>query len=107
MSDTPQPEAAKLPSSYDTCLLGVTVSIHGQDRFVYSLKKLIGFTMLEHQCQAPEARQIILASFIKPLAREHGPDGPVFVNDEIMLGEVEEEKSVIITPPQFNGRGRK
>ena len=66
MSDTPQPQAAKLPNTYDAALLGATVSTVTSDQFAYSLKTLLGLVMLERQCQAPEARQIILAEMIKP-----------------------------------------
>jgi len=104
----PEPQVIKLPPCYDTCLLGATVSLHGTDRFVYSLTKLVQFKMLEHQCQAPEARQIVLAEIIKPIDREHGPLAPVWVNDELVLGSIEEKDTPkIIVPEVLNGRGRR
>lgn len=93
------PEALKLPENYDTALLGATVSIHGADKFAYSLRALIEIVMLERGVQPPEARQIILAEFIKPYA-----DEIAWINDEL-VAPVEVEESKIIIPKKV-GKGR-
>ena len=102
---TPEtPQAAKLPSAYDSTLLGATVSIHEPDRFVYSLRKLIRFEMSRNECGASEARGIVARDFITPLAREYGHMAPVFVDDELVQGSIQDtEKHIIIVPKQFNG----
>lgn len=102
----PAPEAVKLVPAYDSCLCGATVSLNEQDRFVYSLRKLIRFTMIEHGCKATEARSIIVRDFITPLAREHGPLSPVFLNDEIIDGIILDEEKPLIIVPHFNGNKR-
>ena len=101
MSDTPQPQAAKLPNTYDAALLGATVSTVTSDQFAYSLKTLLGLVMLERQCQAPEARQIILAEMIKPYS------GMVtFVNDELLEEPVVVDDSPKIIVPKKLGNRR-
>ena len=95
----PQPQASKLHTRYDTALLGATVSTQEADRFVYSLKALIGLVMLERKCQPPEARQIILAEMIKPSGASI-----VYVNDELLDGPAEKPKSVIYQPKKVGKR---
>jgi len=85
-------QASKLPENYDKALLGATVNIHGDDQFAYSLRGLIQLVMIERGVQPPEARQIILAEFIRPFGASI-----TFVNDELVQ-PVEEEKSKIIIP---------
>ena len=111
MNDTPEPipqEAIKLPDSHDEALLGATVDPHAPDRFVYSLRKLTLGEMKRSQCSVEEARKFVTETLVMPLAREHGPQyAPVFVNDELVLGNLTDKpKSNIIMPPRFNGRGR-
>lgn len=98
-------QAAKLSSEWDGALLGASVSIHGADRFVYSLRKLIRIIMMQRQCKASEAREIVAAELVIPILREHGPAGPVFCNDELVDPISDEERPCsIITPPGFNGK---
>lgn len=105
-SEETQPQAYKLPAEWDGGLIGATVSIHGADRFAYSLRKLIRIVMMQRQCKASEAREIVAAELVVPILREHGPEwSPTFINDEIVEGEItDDEKPVIITPPGFNGK---
>lgn len=92
-----QQEAVKLPDAYDTCLIGATVEPYGPDRFAYSLKKLTKFLMREYDCEAPEARHILTKNFLVPHAATI-----VFVNDELILGQVEDDKKIqIVTSGAF------
>lgn len=91
MTDEPtENEALKLPPSYDSCLAGASVGLPGGDQFVYSLKKLVRFEMMRHQCKSPEAREIITREFIHP--------GIIFLNDELLDPVTEVEKPIIILP---------
>ena len=101
LDEGPQ-EAIRLAKSYDCCLLGASVSLHGQDRFVYSLKKLIRFEKTRRQCTVAEAREAIADEFIVPMDRLHGEKGPVWLNDELVDGEIsEDEKPLLVLPPNF------
>lgn len=100
MDDAPDetPGPARLPSPYDSCLLGATVGIHGPDLYVYSLRALIRFEMTRRDCSPDEARTAIAAEILMPVQREHGPLAPLFVNDELVKGEIEEDGPRIIVP---------
>lgn len=112
ISDTPPEEertAFKLDDAYDSCLLGATVDIYGRDRYAYSLVRLIRFEMKRRGCTAQEARQAIADEMVIPILREHGMDGPTFINDELIQGEVQDEDPQapkIILPSEFNKKPR-
>jgi hypothetical protein len=93
-------EASKLPQQYDAALLGATVSTVTTDTFCYSLKTLVGLVMLERHCQAPEARQIVLAEMIKPFS------GEITFVDDTLLEEppVVDESPKIYKPTQVGSR---
>lgn len=93
------PEASKLPTDYDTALLGATVSSTEHQRFAYSLKAITGLVMLDRQCHEPEARQIIFHEMIQPFSGEI-----TFVDDTLLESQPVEEKSKIIKPIKVNGR---
>lgn len=94
MSDT----AARLDPAYDSCLIGATVSMHEAPRFVYSLRKLIQFEQRRASCLIEEARTAVAQELVTPILREHGPEGPVFVDDELVLGELKDPEVKIIMP---------
>lgn len=97
-----QTEAVRLPAPYDVALLGASVEAHGPDRFCYSLKRLTKFIMAEYEVEPNEARHILATNFMMPLAREHGPLAPMWINDEILLGSVEDDTKIqIVTPIEF------
>ena len=90
--------AVKLLPEYDSCLLGVLVTT-GEERFCYSLRKLVRMKMMEHSCKASEAREIIKKEIILTLERDFGNNGPCFVDDESVQGPIEDtEKPLIILP---------
>lgn len=89
-------EAIKLDDEYDVCLLGATLGIE-QDRYVYSISKLIRYERTRLKVTTAEAREK-LADVVTTIQRTAGPLSPVFVNDELTLGEVEDEKPKIIQP---------
>ncbi len=94
----PEPqEAIKLDDSMDCCLAGATIGLE-TDRFVYSVSKLLRFERSRMKVTTAEARES-LAKDIMAIQREHGPLSPVFVNDELTLGEVEDEDAVKIVKP--------
>ena len=95
------PEASKLPQQWDAALLGATVSTVTADQFVYSLKTLAGLVMLERHCQAPEARQIVLAEMIKPFGAEI-----TFVDDTLLDDPVVVDDSPKIIIPKKLGNRR-
>lgn len=91
------PQAAKLPDEWDDCLLGATVGIHGADRFAYSLHKLATKVRDQRGIPAAEAREAVAKELLIPVQREFGPyDGPIFLNDELVLGEVEDRKLIVM-----------
>lgn len=92
------PQASKLPDEYNTAMLGATVSLFGEDQFAYSLRTLIRLVMRERECQPPEAREIILAEFIKPNA-----DTICWINDEL-IEPIEEDKPKIVIPKKIGHR---
>ena len=94
----PEPQAIKLDDQYDCCLLGVSMSIHEPQRFAYSMSKLLRFERSRLKVTTAEAREA-LAKEIMDVQREHGPLAPVFLNDELVLGEVEDEDAVKIVQP--------
>lgn len=89
--------AAKLPDDYDACLLGAAISLHGTDRFAYSLKRLVQAEMVKTGNPAATCRET-MALQIMEIQRQHGPDAPVFVNDELMFGEAQDAKPRLILP---------
>lgn len=97
------PQAIRLAKQYDVALLGATVGPHGVDRFAYSLIRLIQFEMGRLRCTAQEARESIAENLILPLHRLHGDTSPVFIDDELVRGRIDEEdhKPMIILPPDF------
>jgi hypothetical protein len=102
MTDTPQDILAiKLSEHYDFCLLGATVGLPAGDRFAYSLSKLVLFEKTRRQCSVQEARQVVADEMVRPLAAE--PNGPVFVDDERVLGEVHETAGPRIILPGDQG----
>lgn len=102
MEDEEFTPAIKLEDSYDSCLAGVTITRPGEERFVYSMRRLIRFEMFRRQCPASEAREAIADEFIVPLIRDHGDKGPVFLDDEMRDGEISDvEKPLIILPKGF------
>jgi len=102
MNDTPQDTSAiKLSEHYDFCLLGATVGLPAGDRFAYSLSKLVLFEKTRRQCSVQEARQVVADEMVRPLAAE--PNGPVFVDDERVLGEVQETAGPRIILPGEQG----
>lgn len=93
----PEPqEAIKLDDSMDCCLAGATIGLE-TDRYVYSVSKLLRFERSRLKVTTAEARES-LAKDITAIQREHGPLSPVFLNDELTLGEVEDEKPKILQP---------
>ena len=88
-------EAIKLDDEYDVCLLGATLGIE-EDRYVYSISKLIRYERTRLKVTTAEAREK-LADVVTTIQRTAGPLSPVFVNDEI-LEPVEDEKPKIIQP---------
>lgn len=100
----PQPQAARLAPAYDSCLVGATVSIHEESRFAYSLRKLIKFEMVRGSIGADEAREEVANELIVPIQREHGPLAPIFIDDELVQGQVEEDPGPKIVIPNFNGK---
>jgi hypothetical protein len=94
-----EPESAvKLLPEYDSTLLGVSVTT-GEERFCYSLRKLVRMKMMEFSVKASEAREIVKNEVILPLERDFGNSGPIFVNDEMVEGELSDvEKPLIILP---------
>ena len=93
----PDPQAIKLDDQYDVALCGATLGLEA-DRFVYSISKLIRFERSRLKVTTAEAREA-LAKEIMEVQREHGPLAPVFLNDELVLGEVEDEDAVKIVQP--------
>jgi len=101
MNILPEPEpqeAIKLDDCYDVCLLGVSMSIHEGERFAYSMSKLLRYERLRLKISTEDARQAI-ADILTTIQREAGPLAPVFINDELVLGEVEDEDAVKIVKP--------
>lgn len=93
----PEPRAIKLDDAYDCCLLGATLGLEA-DRFVYSISKLLRFERSRLKVTTVEARGA-LAEVVMAIQREAGPLSPVFVNDELVLGEVEDEDAIKIIQP--------
>lgn len=89
--------AAKLADDYDACLLGAVIGLHGTDRFAYSLKRLVQAEMVRTGNPAATCRETIAVQ-IMAIQRDHGPEAPVFVNDELMLGEAADEKPRLVLP---------
>lgn len=103
LADDTAPRAAKLPDPYDCCLLGASVDLHQHPRFAYSLVKLIRFEKTRLQCSVAEARQSIADEFITPIQRECGPLAPLFIDDELVQGEVEEKQGPKLVLPGQDG----
>ena len=96
--DIPTPEAIKLDDAYDVALLGASMSIHETDRFAYSVSKLLRYERARLNVPTAQAREA-LADIITAIQREAGPLAPIFINDELVLGLVEDEDAIkIITP---------
>lgn len=95
LSDTPpsEPQAVKLADDYDVCLLGASIGLE-TDRYVYSVSKLLRYERTRLKLPTAEARES-LAKDIMEVQREHGLLAPVFVNDELVTGEVVDEDSII------------
>jgi hypothetical protein len=101
LDEGPQ-EAIRLAKRYDVALAGATVSLYGKDRFVYSLIRLIQFEMGRLKCTVAEARQSIADELIGPIQRLHPEDGPLFLDDELVQGPIDEATGPqIILPPDF------
>ncbi len=101
MNLLPEPEsqeAIKLDDCYDVCLLGASMSIHEDERFAYSVSKLLRYERSRLKVSTEDARQA-LADIITTIQREAGPLAPIFINDELVLGEVEDEDAVKIVKP--------
>jgi hypothetical protein len=90
--------AVKLLPEYDSCLLGIGVTT-GEERFAYSLRKLVRMKMMEYSVKASEAREIVKNEVILPLERDFGVSAPIFIDDESVQGQIEDtEKPLIILP---------
>jgi hypothetical protein len=98
--EAPEPEpqeAIKLDAVYDCCLLGASMSIHEDERFAYSVSKLIRYERTRLKITTAEAREA-LADIITTIQREAGPLAPIFINDEL-IEPVEDENAVKIVQP--------
>ena len=102
MNNLPDPEpesqAIKLDEQYDVALLGASMSIHEGDRFAYSVSKLLRYERTRLKVTTAEAREA-LADIITTIQREAGVLAPVFLNDELVLGDVEDEDAIKIVQP--------
>ena len=102
MNNLPDPEpesqAIKLDEQYDVALLGASMSIHEGDRFAYSVSKLLRYERTRLKVTTAEAREA-LADIITTIQREAGPLAPVFINDELVLGPIEDGDE--ITTPKI------
>jgi hypothetical protein len=98
--EAPEPEpqeAIKLDDCYDVCLLGCTLGIEA-DRYVYSISKLLRYERTRLKVTTAEAREA-LAEVVTTIQRTAGPLSPVFVNDELVLGDVADEDAITIIKP--------
>ena len=93
-------ESTKLIPAYDSTLIGAVVGKEGDEKFAYSLRKLVRFFMMENSCTASEARELLMDQIVGPL---HGEI--CFINDELLDPISDEEKPVIIVPPSFGKQG--
>lgn len=91
------PQAIKLDEQYDVCLAGATLGLE-TDRFVYSISKLIRYERTRLKITTAEAREA-LAQVVMTIQREAGVLAPVFLNDELVLGDVEDEDAIKIVQP--------
>lgn len=93
----PEPQAIKLDEQYDCCLAGATLGLEA-DRFVYAISKLIRYERTRLKVTTAEAREA-LAQVVMAIQREAGVLAPVFLNDELVLGDVEDEDAIKIVQP--------
>lgn len=93
-----QPQASKLPETYDTALIGATISTVEPDRFTYSLRTLTQLVMHERQCHPPEARQIVFHEFIQSYGAE------ICFVDDTLVTPVEDTTPKIVIPKKTGNR---
>lgn len=83
----------KLADEYDACLLGAAMN---PNRYAYSLSRILRFEMKRLSLSVAEVRDVVIAQ-MQQVIDTHGAEAPLFIDDEILYGEVEDEQ-VIIRP---------
>lgn len=97
------PEMVKLGSKFDQCLIGASISFDGARRFTYSVSAML-LLMLEELQEPLEKLRHDLANDMFSLQSKFGDKAPLFIDDELVMGEVTDPKDSPINQPNSNIR---
>lgn len=106
LQELPQPkenEMVKLGSNFDQCLIGASIAFNGARRYTYSVSAMLLLMLEEFDSPLDKLRED-LAHDMASIQAKFGDMAPLFIDDELVMGEVQDPKNSPLNQPNSNIR---